>query len=264
MLVWQLHQGQQQQLQGEANAKDTRQENPLLSPWKAKGFIFHPQPRLMGSFPNEAFDLFIFSPHRTEASFNSFGHWPIAKAAAKLSSQHRSICGKRLSLHFALCQLPWEEDEEEDVKEEVVTKGFKQDPTVLHGAGLHCLPWRTSVPPQPPLLASKDLSRFCKVNVLPLSLPVAPSAALLGFATCTFSFPSLLVWSSERREQAVPKLRSWGQEQGSSVFIPWDKTFDQITCLSCNKTSLLEECCPTGSLAKRSKVSLPKTEVGSI
>lgn len=80
MLVWQLHQGQQQQLQGEANAKDTRQENLLWSPRKAKGFIFHPQPRPMDPFPNEAFDLFIFSPHRTEASSDSFGHWGIAKA----------------------------------------------------------------------------------------------------------------------------------------------------------------------------------------
>lgn len=94
MLVWQLLQGQQQQLQGEANAKATRQENLPRSPRKAKGFIFHPPPQPMGSLPNEALDLFIFSPHCTEASFNSFGHWGIAKTAAKLSSQHRSICGK--------------------------------------------------------------------------------------------------------------------------------------------------------------------------
>lgn len=61
MLVWQLLWGHQQQLQGEANAKDTRQENLLRSPRKAEGFIFPPQSRPMDLFPNEAFDLFIFS-----------------------------------------------------------------------------------------------------------------------------------------------------------------------------------------------------------
>lgn len=61
MLVWQLRWGHQQQLQGEANAKDTRQENLLRSPRKAEGFIFPPQSWPMDLFPNEAFDLFIFS-----------------------------------------------------------------------------------------------------------------------------------------------------------------------------------------------------------
>lgn len=65
MLVWQQHQGHQQQLQGEANAKDTRQEKLWQSPSKAKGFISHPQPRLTDSFPNEAFDFFIFLPVTT-------------------------------------------------------------------------------------------------------------------------------------------------------------------------------------------------------
>lgn len=42
MPVWQLHQGHQQQLQGEAKAKDTRQEKLWQSPSKAQGSISHP------------------------------------------------------------------------------------------------------------------------------------------------------------------------------------------------------------------------------
>lgn len=185
MLVWQLHQGQQQQLQGEANAKDTRQENLLWSPRKAKGFIFHPQPWLRDSFPNEAFDLFIFSPHRTEASFDSFGHRGIAKAAAKLSSQHSSICGKNAvpSTCFVSAALGRGRCQRGGSNE-----GLHPELVVLHRAGHHWLPFRTFITPQPPLLASKGLSRLCKVNVPLLSLPVALSAAVVGFATSIF-FP---------------------------------------------------------------------------
>lgn len=73
MPVWQLHQGHQQQLQGEAKAKDTRREKLWQSPSKAQGSISHPQPPLMDSLPNEAFDLFVFSSHHIEDSFNSLG-----------------------------------------------------------------------------------------------------------------------------------------------------------------------------------------------
>lgn len=140
MLVWQLHQGHQQQLQGEAKAEDTRQKNLWQSPSQAKGFIPHPQPQPMDSFPDEAFDSFIFSPHHTEDSFNSFGLWGIAREAAKLSSQSSSICGKTLPLHLSLCQLPWAEEEEEDDSEQVIMKGFTE---MLCRAGLHCLLFRT-------------------------------------------------------------------------------------------------------------------------
>lgn len=118
MLVWQLLQGHQQQLQGEANAEDTRRENLWQSPSQAKGFIPHPQPPLMDSVPNEAFELFIFPPHHTEDSFNSFELWGTARVADKWSSQSGSICGKTLPLQLSLCQLP--RAEEEDDNEEVL------------------------------------------------------------------------------------------------------------------------------------------------
>lgn len=224
MLVWQLLQGQQQQLQGEANAKDTRQENLPWSARKAKGFIFHPPPRLMGSFPNEALDLFIFSPHCTEASFNSFGHWGIAKAAAKLSSQHRSSCGKTLSLQIALCQLPWEGEEEEDVTQEVVMMGFTQ-PVLLHGAGLPWLPFRTFSPPS------------ATSSVIQRSLQTLQSKRASPLITCcSFSLPPQPIWNSECREQAVAKPCSGGQEQESSIFTLWHKTLYQIECPSWGKS----------------------------
>lgn len=203
MFVWQLHQGHQQQLQGE----DTRQENLWQSPSKAKGLISHLQPRLMDSFPNEAFDLFILSPHHTEDSFNSFGHWGIAKVAAKLSSQSSSICGKMLPLQFSFCQLPWAEEEEEDDNDKVVMKGLTE---MLLRAGLHCLLFRTFQDLSHIFWHPKIFQDMAKQMCF-LSYYLLLSLLLWCVLPPAHALPPLSIWNPKCREQAVPRLFSWGR-----------------------------------------------------
>lgn len=183
MPVWQLHQGHQQQLQGEAKAKDTRQEKLWQSPSKAQGFISHPQPPVIDSFPNGAFDLFVFSSHHIEDS----GHWGIATVAAKLSSQS--------SFNF-LCQLPWAEEEEEMS----MKRGWWR-------ASLRCSAGWTSLP------ALQDLTHSCwhpqifqglaKPWVLPPLITCCSLCCFGGFCHLhTFYFLCQFETPSARREQS--------------------------------------------------------------
>lgn len=214
MLVWQLRWGHQQQLQGEANAKDTRQENVLRSPRKVEGFIFPPQSRPMDLFPNEAFDLFIFSLTTRKLLLTALGTEELPETA-KLSSQHGTSVDKRCP-SFASCQLPGGEEEEEDVSEQVAMWGFIQSLQCSMGltfclSGLLYLLRHFLWHPK----TSLDVAR-CKANMLNLSLPCC---CFFLFATCAIF---VHCWfETQGGEQAMPSQCSCRQEQESSFHTLW-------------------------------------------
>lgn len=73
-------------------------------------------------------------------------------------------------------------------------------------------------------------------TVFPLSLPVALSAPLVGFATFTFFFffPHCQLETPRAGSKQCPSYAP-GAGAGKQYFHTWDKTFDQITCPSCSK-----------------------------
>lgn len=145
--------------------------------------------------------------------------------AAKLSSQSSSICGKTLPLQLSLCQLPWAEEEEEDDSEEVVMKGFIE---MLRRAGLHCLLFRTFQDLSHIFWHSRLFKTWQSKCFFPLSLPVALSAALVGFATCT-GFTSTASLKPQVQGKSRAQTVLLGQEHKNRIFTSWNKTFDQVT-----------------------------------
>lgn len=149
----------------------------------------------------------VLPPHCTEASFENFGHWGIPRAAVKLMTEHSSICEENAipstcfgsaALGRGRCQ--WEGG-----------KSFTENLVVLQGAGLH-RPTSGLLFLLSHLLWHPKMLPDWEANELPLSLPVALSAASVGFATCACFLP-LPVWNPKHREPAVPKLCSWDSSQ---------------------------------------------------
>lgn len=174
---------------------------------------------------------FLFFPrHHTEDPFNSFGHWGIAKVAAKLSSQSSSICGKTLPLQLSLCQLPWAEEEEEDDSEEVVMKGFIGCSAGLDFTACSSGLFKTSATSS----GTQDYSSLGKANVLFPSHYLLLSLLLWWVLPPAQALPPLLVWNPECREKAEPKPYSWDRSTKTGFSHHGIKPLIK-SHLSCNK-----------------------------
>lgn len=205
MFVWQLHQVNSNNSKVRRTQRIQDRKTCYRAPGKQRASSFTPSPCWWTPSLMKPLTCLVLPPHRTEASLENVGHWGIARAAVKLKliTEHSSIREKTPSLPLALCQLPLEK---EDVSEKVVRASLR-----ALGAGFH-RPASGLLSLLSHLLWHAKMLQDWKANVLPLSLPVALSAASVGFATCTCFLP-LPVWNPERREQAVPKLRSWNRSQ---------------------------------------------------
>lgn len=93
---------------------------------------------------------------------------------------------------------------------------------MIHRAGFHCLLFRAFRDLTHIFWHPKSCQDLAKQMFFPLLLPVALSAALVGFATCTHFTSSASLKHQVQIENRAQGIVLW-QDHKSRIFTSWDK-----------------------------------------